>query len=126
MTDQPQRPDETIARPPYGIASIVLAAFFGLFYAYDLWEAVSTFFELPTFYRAFGYDVDQLPWWVLVLMLVLPILVYVIALVVGRGRPLLERALILLVGLSLVAGMSLGLIALESILRPGLLSGVLG
>ncbi len=126
MTDQTPTPADTTPRQPYGIASIVVAASFGLFYAYDLWEAVSTFFELPTFYRAFGYDVDQLPWWVLVIMLVLPVVVYVIALLVGRRRPILERALVLLVGLSLVAGMSLGLIALESILRPGLLSGVLG
>ncbi len=125
MTDE-TLPADTTRRPAYGIGSIVVAALFGLFYAYDLWEAVSTFFELPTFYRAFGYDVDQLPWWILVIMLVLPVLVYIIALLVGRRRPLLERALILLVGLSLVAGMSLGLIALESILRPGLLSGVLG
>jgi hypothetical protein len=126
VTDQTPTPADTTPRQPYGIASIVVAASFGLFYAYDLWEAVSTFFELPTFYRAFGYDVDQLPWWVLVIMLVLPVVVYVIALLVGRRRPILERALVLLVGLSLVAGMSLGLIALESILRPGLLSGVLG
>lgn len=126
MTDQTPASTDTTRRPPFGIASIVVAAFFGLFYAYDLWEAVSTFVDLPTFYRAFGYDVDQLPWWILVIMLVLPIVVYVIALLVGRRKPILERALILLVGLSLVAGMSLGLIALESILRPGLLSGVLG
>lgn len=125
MTDQTSTPTDTTPRPPYGIASIVVAAFFGLFYAYDLWEAVSTFVDLPTFYRAFGYDVGQLPWWILLIMLVLPVVVYVIALLVGRRRPLLERALILLVGLSLVAGMSLGLIALESIVRPGLLSGVL-
>ncbi len=125
MTDE-TLPAEPSRRPAYGVASIVVAALFGLFYAYDLWEAVSTFFELPTFYRAFGYDVDQLPWWILVIMLVLPVVVYIIALLVGRRRPILERALILLVGLSLVAGMSLGLIALESILRPGLLSGVLG
>jgi hypothetical protein len=126
VTDQTSTPTDTTPRPVYGIASIVVAAFFGLFYAYDLWEAVSTFVDLPTFYRAFGYDVDQLPWWILVIMLVLPIVVYVIALLAGRRRPILERALILLVGLSLVAGMSLGLIALESIVRPGLLSGVLG
>lgn len=125
MTDE-TLPAEPSRRSAYGVASIVVAALFGLFYAYDLWEAVSTFFELPTFYRAFGYDVDQLPWWILVIMLVLPVVVYIIALLVGRRRPILERALILLVGLSLVAGMSLGLIALESILRPGLLSGVLG
>jgi hypothetical protein len=112
--------------PRYGWLSVAIAAFFGLFYAYDLWEAVSTFFELPTFYEAFGFDVAQLPWWVLVLMLVLPVVVFLLALWAGRRRTVGERALLLLVGLSVVAALSLGLIALEAILRPALLSGVLG
>lgn len=109
----------------YGIVSFVIAAAFGILYAYDLWEAVSTFFELPTFYEAYGFDVAQLPWWVLVLMLVLPVAVFAIAVWAGRRRTVVERALLLLVGLSVVAGLTLGLIALEAVLRPGLLSGVL-
>jgi hypothetical protein len=115
----------TTSPRPYGILSLAIAALFGVFYAYDLWEAVSTFFELPTFYTAYGFDVAQLPWWVLILMLALPVVVFALAIVMGWRRTVAERALILLVGLALVAGLTLGLIALEAVLRPGLLSGVL-
>lgn len=119
--------EETFAEPKrYGWMSVAVAGVFGLFYAYDLWEAVSTLIELPVFYEAFGFDVAQLPWWVLVLLVLLPIVAFAVALWAGRRRSLGERALIFLLGLAIVAGLSLGLIALESVLRPGLLSGLLG
>lgn len=119
-------PEATPAAPRYGWASIAIAAFFGVFFAYDLWEAVSTLLELPTFYRAFGFDVDQLPWWVLIVMVALPVVGFGVSLWVGRRRSLVERALIFVVGLAVVAGLTLGLIALETILRPALLSGIAG
>ncbi len=106
-------------------ASGVVIALFGLFYAWDLWEAVSTMFELPVFYEAYGYDVGALPWWVLIVMVALPVLVFAAAVVLGRRRSLLARVVLLLVGLSVVAALTLGLIALETVLRPTILSGVL-
>jgi hypothetical protein len=124
--EQTSVPEATPAAPRYGWASIAIAAFFGVFFAYDLWEAVSTLLELPTFYRAFGFDVDQLPWWVLIVMVALPVVGFGVSLWVGRRRSLVERALIFLVGLAVVAGLTLGLIALETILRPALLSGIAG
>ena len=124
--EQASVPEATPAAPRYGWVSIAIAAFFGVFFAYDLWEAVSTLLELPTFYRAFGFDVDQLPWWVLIVMVALPVVGFGVSLWVGRRRSLVERALIFLVGLAVVAGLTLGLIALETILRPALLSGIAG
>lgn len=127
MTDSVvQNPATPSGAPRYGWASIAIAAFFGVFFAYDLWEAVSTLLELPTFYRAFGFDVDQLPWWVLIVMVALPVVGFGVSLWVGRRRSLVERALVFLVGLAVVAGLTLGLIALETILRPALLSGIAG
>lgn len=106
-------------------AGILVIALFGVFYAWDLWEAISTMLELPVFYEAYGYDVGALPWWVLIVMVALPIVVFALAVVLGRGRGLLARVMLLLVGLSVVAALTLGLIALETVLRPAILSGLL-
>ena len=111
------------AVPPW--ASVLVIALFGVFYAWDLWEAISTMFELPVFYEAYGYDVGALPWWVLIVMVALPVVVFAAAVLLGRKRSLLARVVLLLVGLSVVAALSLGLVALETVLRPTILSGVL-
>jgi hypothetical protein len=104
---------------------VAVAAIFGVFYAWDLWEAVSTAVELPVFYEVYGFDVAQLPWWVLVIMIALPPVVFVFAVWLGRRRRLWQRAVLLVVGLAVVAALTLGLVALEAVLRPALLSGVL-
>ena len=58
-------------------------------------------------------------------MVVLPIAVFALAVLLGRGRGLLARVVLLLVGLSVVAALTLGLVALETVLRPAILSGLL-
>jgi hypothetical protein len=107
-------------RGRYGWLSLTVAGVFGLFYAYDLWEAVSNFVELPAVYKQYGLETTDIPWWVLILGLVIPPLVFAIAFVVGRKQSVLGKALIFIVGLAVVAGLSLGVIALEAILRPEL------
>jgi hypothetical protein len=123
MTDEnPIAESEPVAitRARYGWPSLTVAAVFGLFYAYDLWEAVSNFVELPVVYKQYGLEASDIPWWVLVLGLVIPPLVFATAFVVGRKHSVLGKALIFIVGLAVVAGLSLGVIALEAILRPEL------
>lgn len=102
--------------------SVTVAAIFGLFYAYDLWEAVSTLVALPQFYEAYGLDASYIPWWLLWIGVLIPPVIFGVALLVGRNQAVVGRALILLVGLSLVAGLSLGAVALEQVLRPELLA----
>lgn len=115
MTDTQEKP-----RPRYGRIGLAVAAVFGLFYAYDLWEAVSNFFELPAVYEQFGLDGSAVPWWVLILGLAIPPLVFVGAFLLGRRQSLAGQALIFLVGLAVVAGLSLGMISLVSALLRGL------
>ena len=105
-------------RGRYGWLSLTVAAIFGLFYAYDIWEAVGNFIQLPAFYRASGLDTAALPWWVLIIGLVIPPAIFFMAIGIGRRRNVFGRALILLVGLAVVAGMSLGVVALAGILQP--------
>lgn len=102
----------------YGWLSIVVATLFGLFYAYDLWEAVSNIVELPSAYESAGLHTDAIPWWVLIIGLVIPPVVFGIAVGIGRRQNVGAKAVIFLVGLAVVAGLSLGDIALEQVLRP--------
>jgi hypothetical protein len=107
-------------RGRYGWLSLVVAAIFGLFYAYDLWEAVSNLVALPSFYDAAGYGSENVPWWVLWIGVIIPIVVFVLAFVIGRRSNVFARALIFLLGLAVVAGLSIGILALEELLRPSI------
>lgn len=101
--------------------SVIVAVLFGLFFAYDLWEAISNLVALPGFYEYAGFGVENVPWWLLAIGVAIPVIVFVLALVVGRGMPLLMKAIVLLVGLTVVSALGLGVIALEDVLRPTIL-----
>jgi hypothetical protein len=105
-------------RGRYGWLSLVVAAIFGLFYAYDLWEGVSNLVALPAFYDAFGYGSENVPWWLLWIGVLIPPIVFVLAFVIGRRRNVGAKALVFLVGLAIVAGLGLGILGLEELLRP--------
>ena len=126
MTDSPPL-DSDAAVPPaakqsYGLISIAVAAAFALFYAYDLWEAVSTLVSLPVFYEAYGLDATFVPWWLLWIGVLIPPVMFGVAFLVGRRQNVFGIALVFLVGLTIVAGLSLGIIALEQVMRPELVA----
>lgn len=121
LSPTPSAPD-TLERRRYGILGIIVAIAFGLFYAYDLWEAVSNLIELPPVYELYGLDASFVPWWLLWISVLIPVVAFAIALVLGRKRNVFGKALIFLVGLTVVAGLSLSAIALEQVLRPELLA----
>lgn len=104
------------------LARILVAVGFGLLYGYDVWEAVSTLIELPRFYDALGFTAAAVPWWLLIAGIALPPVAFVLALIVGRRRPLGQFALVLLLGLAVVAALSLGAVSLEFFLRPPMYS----
>ena len=62
-------------------------------------------------YELYGLDASFVPWWLLWIGVLIPPLVFGLALVIGRRQGVLGKALILLVGLTIVAGLSLGVIA---------------
>ena len=97
----------------YGVPSLIIAVVFGLFFAYDLWEAISTAVALPASYEASGFDPATIPWWIVALYVLVPPVTYVLALVVGRRLTVGARALVFLVALAVSAALSLGLIALQ-------------
>ena len=126
MTNSPPLDPDPAAPPadkkPYGLISIALAAAFALLYAYDLWEAVSTLVSLPAFYEAYGLDASFVPWWLLWIGVLIPPVLFGLAFLVGRRQNAFGKALVYLVGLTIVAGLSLGIIALEQVMRPELVA----
>jgi hypothetical protein len=95
-----------------GWLGLVVAAAFGLFYAYDLWEAIGNAIEVPRQYELFGLDPAGVPWSFIVIGIVIPPLAYVLAFVVGLRRKPLGKALVFAAGLVAVAALSLSVNAI--------------
>ena len=102
----------------YGWLSTIVAGIFALIYAYSVWQAIGNLVALPAFYDQAGLGSANVPWWLLWVGIVIPIAVFALAFVVGRKRNVFGKALIFIVGLGVTAGLGIGVIALESVLRP--------
>ena len=75
------------------VAPVVLAVVFAVLFAYPEFQAISNLISYPAFAG------PQTPWWLLIIGVALPPILYVAAVLLGRRRPLFSRALILAVGL---------------------------
>ncbi len=120
MTDDtdriPERFEEALA-PPGPLASVLVAAVFGLLFAYGLFQALSNLVALPRIYETFGIGAAT-PWWALVVGVAIPPVFFVAAVLVGRGRALVNRALILAAGLGAANAVALSLAAFVAALQP--------
>ncbi len=105
-------------RGRYGWLSLVVAAIFGLFFAYDVWAAVGNMIALPDFYDVGGFGAENVPWWLLWIGVLIPIAAFGIAFVIGRRRNVGIKALVFLAGLAVAAGLGIGILGLEDVLRP--------
>jgi hypothetical protein len=93
-------------RPPLWL-SVALAVFFGLFYAYDVWEAVGNLVGLNLQAQSLDTGLSGFGWAVLIVGILVPILVYGVAFWLGRTRSAAVQALLFLAGLALVAVLTL-------------------
>ncbi|WP_105034703.1 bacitracin resistance protein [Cryobacterium aureum] len=103
-------------RPPRWLL-LAIAIFFGLFYAYDVWEAVGNLVGLNLQAQFYDTQLSVFGWIVLIFAVVLPVLVYALAYWLGRNRAFGVQALTLLVGLCAVAAVSLDITAVFSLAR---------
>jgi hypothetical protein len=95
---------------PTGLIATI-AGGFGLFYAYAVWTAVSFLVQQATGVEGLtGYG-----WFVLLLPVVFPVLVFAGAFALGWRRAALPFALLLLSGLALVAVFWLDVLAYASV-----------
>ena len=105
-----------------GAPTWVVATFagaFGLFYAYAVWNALEFLLE-----QAAGrLGLSGYGWFVLLLAVVFPIVVFAAALALGIRRRARDLALMLLTGLCLVAVFWLNIVAYASAYGASLLGG---
>ncbi|MGV8882826.1 MAG: hypothetical protein ACOH19_11805 [Rhodoglobus sp.] len=126
MSDKKENPIEDVieddareaTRGRYGWLSLVVAAIFGLFYAWNVWQSVATMFVLPQFYDVYGYGAENVPWWLLWVGVAVPIIAFLLAFVIGRRSNVLVKALVFLAGLAVTSALGIAIIALEGVLRP--------
>ncbi len=102
----------------YGVPSLIIAALFGLLYAYSVWQAIGNMVNLPAFYDALGVGSKNVPWWLLWIGVAIPIAGYLIAFAAGRRRNVGAKAVIFILGLALGASLGIGVLAVEDVLRP--------
>lgn len=98
-------------------ALAVVIAVYGVLYSWDLWEAIGNLVGLAPFYEALGIG-DSVPWALLWAGVALPVVVFVFALVLSRGRERLgDRVIIFFVGWASIAAVSLTMASLEQVVR---------
>ncbi len=113
VVDEAVEKDAAItAKGGIGPLSLAVAALFGLVYAYFVYQAIRNVIELPKTYSAIGLA-DAVPWPLLIVGLAVPIVIYVLAFVIGLRRGLLDKALVFLIGVATTAALGYGVIAIH-------------
>lgn len=100
------------ARRPLFALEVSLAVLFGLFYAYDVWEAIGNLVGVLQVAAALDTALGALGWVVLVGAVLLPIVLFAGAFALGRRRTLLVQAGIYLAGLAASAALYLDIVLL--------------
>ena len=97
---------------------IVLPLIFAVLFGLALVAPVSELLALPAFYDYYGIG-DATPWPVLIAAVAVPVVLYVLALLLGRGRPPFARALIFTVALATSFALHLAAVELVLQTQPG-------
>lgn len=96
---------------------IVVPLSFAVLFGLALVMPISDLGGLPAVYAAYGIT-DAVPWSLLVLSVVLPVLLYVAALLLGRGLTPFARSLVFTVALAASFCSYFGIVALVTALQP--------
>lgn len=92
---------------------------FALLYAYPLFEGISNLIALPAFYDSAGIG-GAVPWYLLIIGVAGPVILFAAALLLGRGRELFARALILAAGLAATNALFFGVVAWAPVVQPAI------
>ncbi|MCI2959092.1 hypothetical protein MN032_15465 [Agromyces atrinae] len=82
---------------------VALAVFFGLFYAYDVWEAVGNLVGLSQYAALLDSTLSSMGLILLIATILLPIGLFALAFVIGRRRSLAVRIALYVTGLAISA-----------------------
>lgn len=98
---------------------ILIPILFAVLFALALIGPISNLGALPAFYEALGIG-EAVPWPLLVIAVALPPVLYVVGLLLGRGRPPFAQALILTVALATSFALYFGIVSLVAAFRPAI------
>jgi len=101
------------------VVLITLWVVFAILSGYPLFEGISNLIALPGYYAELGIG-GSVPWYLLVIGVAAPAALYVAAVLLGRGRELFPRALILAVGLAATNALALSVVQWAQVLQPAL------
>ena len=87
-----------------------IAGFFGLFFAWNVWAGIGNFLGIQNQRLQLGLELTALGWFVIVLDVIAPILLFVTALLVARRARRWAFAGVLFLALLLVAVINLDLV----------------
>ena len=105
---------ETDARKPGIVARLVVAIAAGALFSYPFWTALGNLINLPGYYQEqFGVAADKVPWVLLVAGVLVPVIVFVGAIVVTWKRGAGAMALVLTAGFAVVNAVALTILAFE-------------
>jgi len=91
---------------------IVVVALGGALYAYPLWSAVGNLLNLPSYYVSqFGITTDQAPWFLLILAVAIPVVVFSAATLLTWRRGTGALTLALTTGFAIVSATALSVTA---------------
>lgn len=91
---------------------VVVVAFGGALYAYPLWSAVGNLLNLPGYYESqFGLDASQAPWFLLILAVAVPVVVFSTATLLTWQRGTGTLILALTTGFAIVSATALSIAA---------------
>jgi hypothetical protein len=112
MTDALDPTPTAAPRTASRTALVVVLGIFALLYAYDVLEAVQNLTGMVSNYVTPTSPINPTGWSILIGGIALPILVYAVAVVLGRRGGVLRTALLLFVGWSVVAALSFGFVSI--------------
>jgi hypothetical protein len=92
--------------------TVALAVLFGLFYAYDVWEAIAWLVANNGVARGLDTQLSVFGWTVQIFAVLMPLLVFAGAFLLGRRRRAGAQAVLFFTGLCLVAVLSLDILVM--------------
>jgi hypothetical protein len=98
---------------------ILIPVVFAIVFALALIAPISDLGALPAIYDAYGIG-DSTPWALLVLNIAAPPVLFVLGLLIGRGRPPMARVLVLIVAAALAFATYFSVFSWVQAIQPAL------